>query len=136
MADEGRKLTQAEAVIAFSDGGYNKETISLTFETMDGGRHTYGFRQSDIPALITQLVQLTQRGAQLAGRLRRPQLGEQMNASSLDAVALGVIPGRQKGEAFLAVHTGAFPLAFAVPVSEFEALQAEVEDLGILSQKQ
>lgn len=136
MADEGKKLTPAEAVTAFTDGAYNKETISLTFETMDGGRHTFGFRQSDIPALITQLVQLTQRGAQLAGRLRRPALGERMNASAVDAVALGVIPGRQEGEAYLAVHTGAFPLAFAVKSDDFKALFDEVEDIGILKVKQ
>ena len=136
MSEEGRKLTQAEAVVAFSDGAYNRETISLTFETLDGGKHLFGFKQSDVPALIAQLVQLTQRGAQLAGRLRRPALGERMNATAVDAVALGVIPGRQHGEAYLAVHTGAFPLAFAVKAQDFEALQAEVEELGLLKAKQ
>ena len=39
-------------------------------------------------------------------------------------------------EAFLAVHTGAFPLAFAVPSREFENLRNEVDDLGLLAPRQ
>lgn len=136
MSEQGRKLTAAEAVSTFGEGAFNKETVSLTFETLDGERHLFGFRQSDIPALITQLIQLAQRGAQLAGTLHRPMPGDRMNATAIDAIALGAIPGRQSGEAFLAVHTGAFPIAFSVPTKEFEALQTEVAELGILSSRQ
>ena len=122
------QLSAAQKVTKTAAAGYSSQGVGIEFTTQDGAKQTLAIHLSEVPHLIVELATLAQRSVKLSGGLRPPVPGERVaGASPVEVVKANAVAGQAAGVAMLVVHTGAFPLAFAIPASEVRSLAADLE---------
>lgn len=110
-------LVRIEDGIGTEDGTH----IAFTVVTKDDKKHPFWMTQSDLPKLLDYLLSLSQHAAAQSGRLQAPP--NIVTTAPIEAVSVGVAPGRSAEEVLLTIHTGPMPLAFATTPNALASLR-------------
>lgn len=119
------RLLRLENARGADDGKH----VCFDIITKDGKSHIFWMAFDEIGKFVSYMVSLSQFVAGQGAGLERPQQHQAITVDPIEAVSIGIAPGRSDQEALLSIHTGTMALVFATTPNELASLRDNLNRL-------
>ena len=123
-----RTLGPEAKIVRLENGGASEDGLKVMFDivTTDDKLHPFWMADNDLEKFVIYVIGLSQHAAGASGKLAAPEGSQTQTTAPIEALAVGVDPGRVAGEGLLTLNLGTFVLSFALPTNTLQQLHTRL----------